>query len=500
VKRAQHKIGRPISTAPTRADLWRETMERVGNEDQDFRPYAHDPAAFCSEVLGVSLWAKQREACAALAQEKQLTIRSSHGVGKTFLASAIVLWWTYCLKPSLVLTTAPTARQVEEQLWAEINRRWANAAVPLPGRCLLTHLDASMTQRAVGLSTNEPDKFAGWHEENLLVIVDEASGVPDKLYSVIQGTLTSANCKLLLIGNPTRADGYFANSHRQWRASQKKHISSFDCPNLAPGADPEHPPLPRLVTRSWVEARRGEWGEDSDAWRVRVLGEFPKLGDNTLVALEWIEAAESALPGSNPSAQAPAETIIGLDVARFGTAETVAAVRQGDTLLRVEAWHGMDTVQSAGRALGIARETGASTIVVDAVGVGGGVADQLQQAIREDASLWALTVVEFESSARSTEPDRFHSARDEAYWLLRERYRTQTITHAQDWSPLTGQLTGIRYGTDTKGRIQVESKKEMLKRGVPSPDWADAVAMAFTDAQAGYNLPATDGQSGVRSA
>jgi phage terminase large subunit len=491
-------MARPRIVRPDRTALWNQTLALIGTESADLTRYQRDPASFCREALGVTLWEKQLMACEALVGESQLTVRSSHGVGKTFLASCIALWWTYAFKPSLVLTTAPTARQVEEQLWAEINRRWAHASLPLPGRCLLTHLDAALDQQAVGLSTNEPEKFAGWHCENLLVIVDEASGVPDKLFDVIQGTLTSANCRLLLIGNPTRPEGYFALSHKRWSSAQKLHINSFDCPNLADGADPERPPLPWLVTRPWVEARRLEWGEDSDAWRVRVLGEFPKLGDNTLVALEWIEAAEKRQTQKPKPDRNQTETILGLDVARYGSAETVAAVRRGDTLERIEAWHGMDTIASAGRAIAIAREEGAQTIVVDTVGVGGGVADRLNELKREDPTLWALSIVEFESSARSTEPDRFHSARDEAYWLLRERYQTGTIQHAQDWSPLTGQLTALRYGYSGRGQLQVESKKEMRKRGVPSPDWADAVAMAFTDPTPSYGLPAADGQVGVR--
>src|SRR5207244_4140745 len=153
------------------------------------------------------------------------------GVGKSWVAASAALWWVYAHHPSLVLTTAPTARQVENLLWAEINRLWHGARRPLPGRCLLTRLAASRQQTALGLSTNEPEKFAGWHCEHLLVIVDEASGIPDRLFEVIQGTLTAAHCRLLLIGNPTRTDGFFFASHRS-EGWTKLKISAFDTPNF----------------------------------------------------------------------------------------------------------------------------------------------------------------------------------------------------------------------------------------------------------------------------
>src|SRR5438132_9604540 len=259
----------------------RRELERSDPPVHDLRRYAQDPVGFAEQVLGVTPWQRQREALQALVEHPRVTIRSSHGVGKTWLASAALLWWLYSHQPSLVLSTAPTARQVESLLWAEVNRLWRRAALSLPGRCLLTKLEAGIDQTALGLTTTEPERFAGWHSENILVIVDEASGVPDPLFEVIQGTLTTAHARLLLIGNPTRMDGYFAESHRRagWH---KLKISAFDTPNFrdeGPGMRDEevpgisasslipHPsslPCPWLVTPQWVEDRKAEWGEESD--------------------------------------------------------------------------------------------------------------------------------------------------------------------------------------------------------------------------------------------
>src|SRR5438034_143868 len=300
---------------------------RTADEAAQFARYAADPVAFARQVLGQTPWSRQAEIMRAVATESQTTVRSSHGVGKTWVAAALALWWVYTRRPSLVLTTAPTARQVEGLLWAEVNRLWRKAGQaqgqPLPGRCLQTRLDGCPAQQAVGLTTNEPERFAGWHSEHLLVIVDEASGVSDRLFEVVQGTLTSADCRLLLIGNPTRTEGLFFRSHRSdgWT---KLRISAYDTPNFgfqildfglpaaskAPDSDAlvgpiqnpkskiqNPPPFPYLVTPAWVEQRRREWGEDSDAFRVRVLGEFPRASADSLIALEWVEQAEGRCSG-----------------------------------------------------------------------------------------------------------------------------------------------------------------------------------------------------------
>lgn len=491
--RARRTRVRRTPPRPNQRELWRAWGAQLdGAPTQEFARYAHDPVAFAHEVLGVQPWSKQQEALAALAREPQLTIRSSHGVGKTFLAATASLWFCYAKRPSMVLTTAPTARQVEGQLWKEINRLWARAKVPLPGRCLSLRLEASLDQTALGLTTNEPDKFAGWHEENLLAIVDEASGVPDNIYEVLKGTLTSAGCKLLLIGNPTRPDGHFAMTHQRWPERQKMRLASPDSPNFAaPRGGPY--PCPWLVTPEWVDARREEWGEDSDPWRVRVMGEFPLASPDALIELAWVERANHTETIPQPD-QATEPRVLALDVARYGDAETVAAIRHGDTLTAVLSWRGADLMATTGKAIALAREHGCQEMVIDTVGLGGGVYDRLLELQREDpAGLWDLTITPFGSGERANEPMKYTNRRAEAYGALRERYQHGSIDHASDWHRLTGQLTSLRYGYSSAGALAIETKDQLRKRGLPSPDWADAVAMAFAPSPGGFNLPMTAG-------
>jgi phage terminase large subunit len=436
-------------------------------------------------VLGLTLWETQAQILRALARPtptgapRQVAVRSAHGIGKSFVAAAAAVWWTYCHEPSLVLTTAPAKRQVERILWPEIRRHWQNARVPLSGHCLKTRLDASDTQTAFGFTTREPEKGAGLHAEHLLIIVDEASGVPDGFFEVLQGALTSAHCALLLIGNPTKAEGQFytAFSSEQWDTFS---ISAYDTPNFHTG--PGEPlPYPGLVTPAWAEARRLEWGEDSDPYRVRVLGQFPKASADTLIPLGWIEAAEKG------DELEPGEVVFGLDVARYGDCESVLSIRRGLTLAHLEAWQGYDLMETVGKVVAAAQLWQPARIIVDAVGMGAGVVDRLTELAPGPA------IIPFSSGEKPLSAD-FSNQRDEAYWNLRELYRHEQIRHAGDWKRLTGQLTALKYRYGSRGYVQIESKDDLRRRGKASPDWADSVALCFCHPFVGA-LPGASGHT-----
>jgi hypothetical protein len=490
-----------------------------------FLRYAGDPLAFVREVLGEVPWAAQQRVLLAVRDHPRTTVRSGHGVGKTWVAACTALWWVYSHRPSLVLSTAPTARQVESLLWAEINRLWKRAKLPLPGRCLHTKLEASLDQTGIGLTTTEPERFAGWHCRSLLVIVDEASGVPDRLFEVIQGTLTSAHCRLLLIGNPTRSSGCFWNSHHKGDWHRLK-ISAFDTPNFrvsdeqrATSDESESEsdrtsslvtrhsslPCPWLVTPEWVEARRKEWGEDSDPFRVRVLGEFPRSSSDALIRLEWVEAAErrsdeqrvtsdeAATDSSLVTRHSSLPIVLGIDVARYGDCETVVALRRGCLVAAIWAWHGADLMHTCGRILELAREHAPARIVVDAVGMGAGLFDRLLEIQREGRELPGCELVAFQSGTPPWDPEKHYSRRDEAYMALRDRLRDGDIAMASHWSALVGQLCSLKYGFTSRGQLKIESKDDRRRRGEPSPDWADAVALAFAPMSGPFALPIAAG-------
>ena len=442
-------------------------------------------------MLGVNLWKKQVEVLEALvpgndphrkSHQVQVACRSGHGVGKSFVAANAVLWFLYCHSPSLVLSTAPSARQVERILWEEIHRLHGASRTALPGRLLNTRLIAGPYQQAFGFTAQNPESGAGLHAPNVLIIVDEASGVEDRLFQVLQGALTSKNCSFLLIGNPTKAHGYFFECFRTELWSRFT-ISCLDSPNFHVPAEAPLP-YPGLVTPGWAADRAQEWGEDSDAYRVRVLGLPPRLSSDTLIPLEWLDAAEA----HEPFPESPNEAVVfGLDVARYGDCETVLTIRRGMTLEVVEGWQGFDLMQSVGRVVNAARKWRPARIIADAVGMGAGVVDRLGELVNaaspenREESLKDTLVIGFESGQRATQRYDFGNQRDEAWWSLREKYRAGLIRHADRWLKLTGQLTELKYAFNSSGHVAIETKEQLRRRDKPSPDYADSVMLCFLE-------------------
>lgn len=491
----------------------------TGATDSSLLAYANDPVGFVVEVLGRSLWPKQAEVLKMIAGERQVVVRSGHGVGKTYLAGCASLWWVYTRTPSLLLTTAPAWRQVVEVLWRQIGSLHRKSAVELGGRMLTARLEVSPDQLGFGFSPQTPEAAAGLHEENLLMVFEEASGIRKVLYEALQGTMTSEHCHLLLIGNPTKPSGPFYDAFKKpgW---VRNHISCADSPNVTvktdgTTTDSRRPlPYPALVTSRWIEDRAAEWGRDSDAYRVRVLGEFPGGAADSLIRLEWVEAAEErrrilvptlpeermvrgAPPGSVGAPNAPTEPggtllaplVYGLDVARYGDCETVLVKREGDWLTEARSWQHLDLMRTVGQVAaqlrGRATYPAPVTLVVDGVGVGGGVVDRLRELIRErDPALLGVRVVSFGGGETAFDAERYCRRRDEAFWQLRERYSKGELVHGAGLGMhaldrLREQLVTLSWGVNSRGQIEVSSKEKLRAGGTESPDWADAVSMAF---------------------
>jgi hypothetical protein len=242
-----------------------------------------------------------------------------------------------------------------------------------------------------------------------------------------------------------------------------------------------------------VAARRADWGEESPAYRVRVLAEFPAAATDALIELAWVEAAEGAgvrdqgsgIRGdkdepafSDPRSLCPDPCTFGIDVARFGECETVVAMRRGARLEALEAWSGLDLMATCGRVIELIRAHAPERVVVDPVGLGAGLLDRLRE-LQRDGALSLFRLVEENGAARASDPELFANRRAELYHALRERYRAGEIAHALPFPRLLGQLTALRYRFTSRGQWLIEGKEELRRRGLPSPDQADAVALCF---------------------
>ena len=473
------------------------------------------PTQFAAETLGVSLWRKQREVLDAVLRSRRVAVKSGNGLGKDFTAAVAVLWYVHCHDPAIVLSTAPTFRQVRYVLWRQIHRLHRTSAVPLGGKLLDTRWELAEDRYALGLSADGADQFQGFHCDNVLVVVDEAEGVGDEIYEAIDSVMTSQNPRLLLIGNPTGTAGAFHRAFHQERGIYETiTISALESPNVVQGRIV----IPGLTTAEWVAERRIVWGEASDLFRARVLGEFPKRGEDSLIAMDDIEAAvygksEAAGAGTDRlvgtdrlagmdrlagadspvSAPLPAATrrsdpfglfiagrmppaggrvVVGVDVARFGNDRTVVLMRRGDTVESIRAFSRIDTMAAAGQVMVAVREHHPDLVNVDVIGVGAGLVDRLnEQGIR----VCGVNVAE--------KPRRDPSCanrRAEGYQSLARRFQERRIRIPRD-AELIAELVTLRYQYDSRGRLLIQSKDNMRRRGIASPDKADALMLAFLD-------------------
>lgn len=241
-----------------------------------------NPLFFAENILGAKLWSKQRVILKALWENQRVAVKSGHAVGKSYLAAAAVLTYIHTHYPSIVITTAPVARQVQHVLWREIAKLYNQAKIPLGGELLSMTYRLDETTFAIGIATDDPEKIQGFHSENILVVVDEAAGIDDAIMDSIESIMAGGNTRLLMLGNPSRLEGHFYRAFMDKTESQlyKKYtISAFDTPNVV------HKKIiiPGLVTWDWVEQRKKIWGPDHPLYKIRVLGEFPQQQFSDLV-------------------------------------------------------------------------------------------------------------------------------------------------------------------------------------------------------------------------
>ena len=448
------------------------------------RTPVESPLDFAQNVLGVTLWSKQEEVLSALSIHRRIAVKSGNGLGKGFCAAVAVLWFLQLHDPGIVLSTAPTFRQVRHILWRQIrrlHRRAVGGPSRLGGKMLEARWELSDDRYAMGLSADTADQFQGFHSDNMLIVVDEAEGVSDEIYEAIEAVMTSSDPRLLLIGNPTTVSGAFRRAFYQERnLYHTVTISALDSPNVQAGKTV----VPGLTTAKWVEERRDTWGEENPIYRARVLGEFPDQAEDTLIKLSDVEAAvlrgrEEAVQHEVPESEVEPEVVLAVDVARFGSDRSVILRRRGERVEDIRIFRNLDTMQLAGWVVSAIKEFQPAQMYIDEIGVGAGVVDRLKE---EGYGVKGINV-----ARRSRQDELFANLRAEGFWRLRELFAAGRITIPPD-NQLMGELAALRYSYDSQGRILVESKDSIRQRGLPSPDKADALMLAFLEPPARVKL------------
>ena len=453
----------------------------AGNPGADARTprSPQSPVAFARDVLGVDLWHKQEEVLKALTSSRRVAVKAGNGLGKGFCAAVAVLWFVHTHPDeAIVLTTAPTFRQVRHILWRQIHRLYRPASEELGGTMRDTRWELSSDRYALGLSADGADQFQGFHSPNVFIVVDEAEGVSDEIYEGIESVMTSADPLLLLIGNPTTMSGAFRRAFHEERSIYHTiTISALDSPNVRAG----RVVVPGLTTTAWVEERRQIWGEDNPIYRSHVLGQFASKGEDTLFSLTDLEAAVKRVVDAEywsmdsetvygAERAAAEEVIISVDVARFGSDSSVILRRRGDCVEDIEALRQQDTMQLTGRIAAAIREHNPAHILIDEIGIGAGVVDRLREL--------GHPVRGINVGRRALQDKTYVNLRAEGYHALAHRFKAGQIIIPND-NQLISQLATMRYSHDSHGRLKMESKDEIRKRGLPSPDKADALMLSF---------------------
>lgn len=449
------------------------------------------------------MWSKQKEICQALVDHDRVAVPSCHSAGKSFLAGRIAAWFLSCHEPgeAFLVTSAPSWSQVRAVLWREINR--AHGKGSLPGHTNQTEWWINNELVGFGRKPDDHDMtaFQGIHQRRVLIILDEACGVPTALWNAAETLVSNLHGKILAIGNPDDPVTEFGRVCKRGSGYHVVPISAFDTPNFTSEPVPDRL-RELLVHPNWVEERKKRWGEHSPIYIAKVLGQFPEASDDALISPRHVYAAvERTLPAVGPSE-------IGVDVARsFGGNESVVYHRIGPVARLKIAMREKDLEKLINRIIALCFElrhvgTPVSRIKVDDPGVGGGVVDWLNSIAREPMSpLAGITIVPINTGLPATKtianqtPDemaRFMNLKAELNWALKERFEAGEIDLGDDEDTVS-QITNIKYFQTPRGLVRMETKDELVKRlvgdnadalGVSlSPDRWDALVLCFAEHQ-----------------
>lgn len=418
-------------------------------------------------------WERQLEISHSITNNRNTTVRSCNGAGKTFHIAREALRFLYSYSPAVVFNTAPVWSQVENQYWRYLRDAYTKSAYNLGGKLLKTQLNISENWFAMGLS-NDPNRmeaFQGWHGENVLVIFDEASGIHPKIYEAALGAMAGgAVVRFVLIGNPTQNSGPFYDSFKD-PSYNKITISAYDVPNVRERKQV----ITGLVTHDWVEDLERKYGRDSDIFKVRALGEFPRQASNTLISIDAVERAINA----DRERQNVDDHYIGLDVARFGDDDSAFVFRAGNFAKVLEKYNGNNLMQTAGKAVRYLQQYPKARLYIDIIGVGAGVYDRLKEQPAVSSRVYGVN-----SASTPRDPAEYVNIRIESWMNVREWLRDGVLEKDEDWY----QLANPEYKITSTGKLQLESKEDMKKRGVSSPDVGDALALTLSKPTEGDNL------------
>lgn len=434
--------------------------------------YIDKPVEFAEDILKVKPTEDQKKVMNDVAKNQKTTVRSGHGVGKSAMESWIILWYIATRPYPKILCTAPTKHQLHDILWAEVSK-WKRKSKGIDESFEWTsekiYLKGSQEEWfAIARTSNKPDAIQGTHADHVLIVIDEASGVPDIVFEPVLGSLSTKDAKLLMCGNPTKLSGFFYESHTSKSSMYKKHVID--------GAKSER------VDKEYVEMIIDMFGKDSDVYRVRVAGEFPKANPDSFIGRDII------ISNSVINIQQINCIDLGVDVARYGDDESVVAETYNKCKVKkLHPFKHNDTMKLTGQIVNIIKDLNLKypdiciRIKVDCDGLGVGVYDRLKEVIYEQELNAIVIECHFGASGGKVqydEPIEYHNSTGLMWGNARSKFINNSLEIIED-EELISQLSNRKYFINSDGSIILEKKEDMKKRGVHSPDRADAVVLSL---------------------
>ena len=445
--------------------VWDEWLDR----------YAFNSALFFAEVLKLPPLSWQAAVCEQYdAYERHIAIKSGHGVGKGYLLAGLASHHITCRFPQKTLMTAPSAPQLYGAAWNDF-KIFLNK-LPDTVRDRLEIFSEDVVLRAAPEESftsartsriDQPEAMQGFRSAGFtLLLCDEAAGIPDPTFEAMSGSGSSPRFTEIWTGNPTRSSGEF------YRAFNDPVVTDMWKTHTVSAIGQPH------ITPDFLEEKRLKYGEDSAEYGYRVLGEFPKAEEDTVIPSYLVTDAIDRDITVNPNTT----VVWGLDCARSGSDKSALAKRQGGQLLEVvKTYRIPDLMQLVGKVVSEFKATPQILrpveICVDVIGLGAGVVDRLRELTLELPNV-AIRGVNVAESPSIMSQDRFLNLRAELWYDMREWFSTLSCTMPRD-PQLIKDLIGPRSQTTSNGKLKIESKDDMKRRGVPSPDAADALMMTF---------------------
>lgn len=391
---------------------------------------------------------------------RKASCATGHGCGKSSMTSWMIIHALLTKWPIKIVVTAPTQGQLFDALGSEV-KRWIKELPPSLQELLTIkseriELTSSPTEAFCVFKVSradQPEALQGVHADHVLLICDEASGVPDQVFEAAYGSMSAESATIILLGNPLRSQGYFYDTHHKLKNSwYTKQVSCLDSP---------------LVSPDFVEEMREKYGENSNQWRCRVEGKFPLVDEDLLIPRELVVAA------TNRVIQLPAKTpvIWGLDVARLGADASVLVERQSRKVTKIHSWRKLDLMALSARVAQLydEAEEKPTDICCDQIGLGSGVLDRLRQ-----LGLPARGVNVSEAASMS---EIYFNLRSELWFKVRDWLKGDVSIPNNP--QLIEDLCAPKYVYRPNGTLGLEKKEETVKRLGSSPDFADALTMTF---------------------